>query len=84
MYLGGCLWDAILQRPLDLDDVEGLDDVAFLDVVVAGDAHTALAAGGDFLGGVLADLQGAELAGVDDDAVYYERRCSCWSSYCQR
>ena len=49
-----------LQASLDFYNLEGFDDVSGVDVVVAFKAATALHAGGDFLGLVLAPLQGGE------------------------
>ena len=58
-----------LELSLNFLHGEALEDVAFLDVVVLGDGHAALVAGGDFLGSVLEALQGADLALMDDDVV---------------
>src|SRR5574344_29491 len=63
------LSSSFLECSFNLNYLEGFDDVALLDVIVAGDAHTGLLAGGDLLCLVLADLERAELSGVDHDAV---------------
>src|SRR5262245_14225594 len=57
------------QDSLLLDHLEGLDDVAHLDVVVPSDPETALEAFLDLAHVVLEALQRVELAGVDDLAV---------------
>ena len=49
--------DSELERSLYLDDVEGLDDVSIVDVVIAGDTHTAFLTCTHFLHGILADLK---------------------------
>ncbi len=60
---------SVLEGSLDLDDLEGLDYVALLDVVVVLDTDTALHSGDDFLGVLLASLEGSQVSGVDNDAV---------------
>ena len=61
-----------LERTLDFDDLECLDDISILDIVVSCNGHTALLSCADLLDAVLADLQGAKLAGINHDAVAYE------------
>ena len=46
-----------LECSLDLDNLERLNHIAFLDVVVTRDTHTAFLAGNNFLGCILDNLK---------------------------
>lgn len=50
------MWEA-LQRPFDLDNLECLDDIARFDIIVFVNSDTALHAGGNLLGVILAALE---------------------------
>src|SRR5204863_6942866 len=58
-----------LDRARDLADLVGLDDVAFLDVLVSLDADAALVTGGDVSHVVLESSQRMQLALVNDDPI---------------
>lgn len=47
----------VLQGSFYLDNVEGLYDISVLNVVIAGDTHTAFLSSTHFLHGILADLK---------------------------
>ena len=51
MTPGFHLHKGFLESPLDLDNLESLDEVAFLNVIITGDIHTAFLTGRHFLHG---------------------------------
>ena len=58
-----------LQRRFHLNSLEGLDDVALLDVVAGYERDTALEVGTNLLHIVLEALEGVDVASEDDDTV---------------
>lgn len=50
------MWEA-LQRPFDLDNLECLDDIARFDIIVFVNSDTALHAGDNLLGVILAAFE---------------------------
>ena len=68
-----------LCLPLDLFHQEGLNDIAFLDILELFKGDAALVTGGNFLHAVLEPLKGGDGAVVNDDVVPESR---IWALRC--